>query len=192
MDRTLSAASDIRVLCPLGTDLHGTGGVAPTDDVTIRRFPMCVPKPVPATGFSGQVALVGYLTPTGSRYYDPPCLGLDELVMARVDRGRITGFEGGERDVRRVESHYARIAETFSIDPTVVHSWHAGIHAGCDPTMPVAPDPDRWSNSVFGSPSYLHLHTCGDYAPGEICWMVANPTVVADGVTVWDHGRLAV
>jgi hypothetical protein len=51
-------------------------------------------------------------------------------------------------------------------------------------------DADHWSNSVFGSPRYLHFHTCGDYAPGEICWIVEEPTVKVDGVPLWEKGRI--
>ena len=51
-------------------------------------------------------------------------------------------------------------------------------------------NPDLWSNTIFGSPGYLHFHTCGDYPPGEICWMVAAPTVTADGRAIWRGGAL--
>ena len=36
----------------------------------------------------------------------------------------------------------------------------------------------------------LHIHTCGAYAPGEICWMVLDPTVSVDGKNLWEGGRL--
>jgi hypothetical protein len=55
---------------------------------------------------------------------------------------------------------------------------------------PPQPDPDRWSNSVFTSPRWLHFHTCGAYAPGEICWMVGEPKVEVDGKALWREGRL--
>ena len=79
----------------------------------------------------------------------------------------------------------------FGIDPDVVHSWHAGLHDGCPAGLDPHGDPDLWSNTVFGSPAWLHLHTCGAYAPGEICWMVADPTVEVDGRALWQDGVLA-
>ena len=57
---------------------------------------------------------------------------------------------------------------------------------------PAADDPDRWSNNVFTNPRFLHIHTCGAYAPGEICWMVQDPTVSVDGRDLWRQGRLNV
>ncbi len=189
VEAKLAAAARLQITCPLGTDLQGAP-VAECDDVTVRRFPMCVPRPILAAGFSGRVALTGYLTPTGSRCYDPPNLAISGVVFAHVEDGRITGFDGDPDQVSLIERHYAHVAETFSIEPYTVHSWHAGIHAGCDAQMPADPDPDLWSNSVFGSPAFLHMHTCGTFAPGEICWMIAEPTVMADGSMVWDQGRL--
>ena len=41
-----------------------------------------------------------------------------------------------------------------------------------------------------GSPKFLHFHTCGDYAPGEICWMVENHSIVIDGEPLWKDGTL--
>lgn len=191
-NRRLFEASEIRITCPMGTELQGTpprSGSVP-EDMTVRRFPMCMPAPMPAAGFSGRVALAGYLTPTGSRAYEPASLKLNTTVFAEIDGGRITGYTGAAEDVAAIHRHYDHVSRLFGIDPGVVHSWHAGIHAGCSfPGRPEA-NPDLWSNSVFGSPAYLHFHTCGDYAPGEICWMVADPVVVADGETVWSHGRL--
>ena len=49
-----------------------------------------------------------------------------------------------------------------------------------------------WSNTMFVSPKYLHFHTCGNYAPGEICWMVANSTIKIDGKEIFEKGVLKV
>jgi len=48
----------------------------------------------------------------------------------------------------------------------------------------------RWSGSAFGNPRYLHFHTCGNYAPGEICVSVFDPSIAVDGVTLWRNGTL--
>lgn len=192
VDRTLMDAARIEITCPLGTRLAGPGPAAEPEapDVAVRRFPMCVPAPVSARGFSGEVVVAGYLTPTGSQVYDPPNLALPTPVVARVRDGRITGFRGAPETVRRVEAHYAAVAARFGIQADVVHSWHAGIHEECRFDGTVDANPDLWSNSIFGSPRYLHFHTCGDYPPGEICWMVASPTVTADRRAVWRDGVL--
>ena len=51
-------------------------------------------------------------------------------------------------------------------------------------------DPMRWSGTAFPHPRLLHFHTCGSGPPGEISWMILDPTVVIDGVALWEHGRL--
>ena len=189
----LFSAGMIEISCPLGTAISGgLSQAARTEgkDVGIRRFPMGVPQPVDAAGFSGQVALARYLTPTGSRVYDPAFLKIDRPVIAEVTSGRITGYSGDHADITGVRKHHQSVADRFDIDGNVVHSWHAGIHPGCAYTRTAAENPDRWSNTVFGNPRFLHFHTCGDYAPGEICWMVLDPTVLVDGRALWEKGRL--
>ena len=123
--------------------------------------------------FSGRVVLSDYLTSTCSQVYNPAWIAIPEPVIAEVELGRIVGFHGSAESVKQIEMHYATVANRFGIQADIIHSWHAGIHDAC--RFDGSPDlnPDLWSNSIFGSPKYLHFHTCGDYAPGEICWMVA-------------------
>lgn len=192
IDARMASAREIRVTCPLGTDLIGTGAAVGDGDVTIRRFPMCVPCPVLCAGFSGQVALKGFLTPTGSRSYHPASVALPGLVLARIESGRLIGLEGDKETIVRMTEHYSRVAAAFGIEPDAVHSFHAGIHEGCMFDGSPEVDPDLWSNSVFGSPAWLHFHTCGNYAPGEISWMVENPTIRADGDDIWHAGKIVI
>ena len=90
----------------------------------------------------------------------------------------------------RIEDHYKSVSDQFGIDASAIHSWHAGIHPGCDYKSSAADDPDRWSNTVFTNPRFLHIHTCGAYAPGEICWMLLDHSIAIDGTKLWDGGRL--
>ncbi len=189
----LLGAGEIEITCPLGS--HLTGRLSAEDkaesaDVTVQRFPLGVPQPILAAGFSGTVKLARYLTPTGSRPYEPASVAIPGIITATVEKGRIRGFEGDPAGVAAVEEHYRRVADGFGIDPDFVHSWHAGIHPACTYSASVADDPDRWSNTVFTHPRYLHFHTCGAYAPGEICWMLLDHTVRVDGVALWQDGRL--
>jgi hypothetical protein len=189
----LLGADRIDISCPLGTEI--SGGLSGEDrasreDVSLRRFPLGVPQPLAASGYSGRVALAHFLTPTGSKVYDPPFLALEKPVFAEVASGRIAGFTGDPDIVARVREHYKTVSEKFDIDADAVHSWHAGIHPGCAYPSSAAEDPDRWSNSAFTNPRFLHFHTCGSYPPGEICWMVLDPTVAIDGLNLWENGRL--
>ncbi|MEM1344787.1 MAG: hypothetical protein AAGI34_09440, partial [Pseudomonadota bacterium] len=176
--------------CPLGTHVTGRATPEPAADVTMVRFPLGMPSPVLAEGFSGRVVLAQALTPTGSAVYTPACLELAEPVVAEIAAGRIAGFDGPDPQVAAVKAHYAQVAKTLGIDARAVHSWHPGLHPGLAYPHPAKADWDRWSNTVFTSPQALHFHTCGAYAPGEICWMVLWPTVRVDGSALWSKGRL--
>jgi hypothetical protein len=191
----LQDATEIEITCPLGTRLRGrppAHAKIGVGEVSIRRFPMGVPQPVEMTDFKGEVILANYLTPTGSQYYEPASLALPEPVTAQVDGNIIQNFTGDPAAVASVRAHYATVAKTLGIEPYYVHSWHAGLHPGCHYDAPASADPDRWSNTVFTSPRFLHFHTCGKYPPGEICWMVENPTVMVDGQALWSDGALSV
>jgi hypothetical protein len=183
----------VTITCPLGTNLSGAVPEVEREndaDVTVKRFPLGVPQPVPAAGFSGKVALTGYLTPTGSKPYDPPNCRIDGVVMANVKAGRIVGFEGEADAIVAVERHYDTVSQQLGIDRDFIHSWHAGIHPGSGYPGSVHDDPDRWSNNVFTHPRFVHFHTCGAYAPGEICWMVLDPTIDVDGTALWERGTM--
>lgn len=195
LDVLLSRARRIQIQCALGTDCsleQEPRELAELSDVTVRRFPLGVVTPMKASAISGRVALMDYLTPTGSNVYQPANVKLRQSVFAVIESGRITGFEGDADTVARVEQHYRHVARQFGIDAEVVHSWHVGLHPGLNYLQSADADPDRWSNTVFNHPRILHFHTCGAYAPGEICWMVKDPSVLLDGKPLWHRGVLQV
>jgi len=192
INAAMTGAGDIRVTCPLGTDLRGRmvpipGGMA---DVGIRRFPMCVFAPVPMDGFSGRIALARFLVGTGSIYYQPFLHEFDGVVMVRIAGTRAIGYDGPRDVVAGIRAHIAGLAARYGLDGDFVHSWHAGIHPGCAYEGRAEDNPGRWTGSAFGNPRLLHVHTCGAYAPGEICWNLLDPTVTLDGVALWQNGRL--
>lgn len=192
IDAAFAAARQVRVTCPRGTDYTGqvTQSSSPGKDVSLKRFPMLVPKPVSAQGFSGRVVLSRFLTGTGSHYYEPYTLLLDNDVFAVVRNSRLLRFEGSASEVDRINAHYSDIAARYDIDPWYVHSWHAGIHPACTFDHDAREDMLRWSGSAFGNPRILHFHTCGDYAPGEISWIVVDPSIFLDDIPVWENGNL--
>ena len=200
-DRLFAGARSIRVTCPLGTEFEGgsrtphaeergDGETSPPPDVTIKRFPMSVFAPLDAKGFSGSVAVAHLLCGTGSRYYEPFGIPLRSTLVAVIEGGRLVRWEGDPTEIARAEAQYAHVAGLYGIDGGVVHSWHAGIHPGCAYPGPAHDNYERWSGSAFGNPRLLHFHTCGDYAPGEICWNVVDPTIEVDGVVIWEAGRI--
>lgn len=192
VDDAFRNAGHVQVTCPLGTDYAGQPDWpegAPIE-VRIKRFPMLISRPIPAAGMHGRVALSRFLVGTGSRFYDPYCLPLTDVVFARVDGDRILGFEGEPDEVSKVAQHYAHVSELFAIDAHCVHSWHAGIHPGCHFQPRAESDILRWSGTAFGNPRILHFHTCGNYAPGEISWNILDPTIRIDDVAIWEDGRL--
>ncbi|MEM7255911.1 MAG: hypothetical protein AAF404_00830 [Pseudomonadota bacterium] len=193
IDRAFSAAQHISVTCPQGTQYSGRPHWLDSPvEVGLKRFPLLVPRPVPADGLSGRIALSRFLIGTGNRIYSPYYLALPNVVFACVEDNRITGFEGDRFEVKRVEDHYKRVAEQLDIEPWHVDSWHSGIHPGCHFETDAESDILRWSGTAFGNPRILHFHTCGEYAPGEISWNLLDPTVELDGIRLWDKGRLHV
>ncbi len=193
VDQVVVSAGQISIVCPRGTQYSGTASdqnrVARVD-VSVRRFPLGVHMPICASGFSGRVTLSEYLTPTGSKCYDPPSLPLEGVTFTQVRQGRIVGFLGEPDQVAKIERHYDMVALKFGIDRDVVHSWHGGIHPGVSYPLPASEDADRWSNTVFINPRVLHFHTCGAYAPAEISWMIFDATVLLDGAPLWLDGKL--
>lgn len=190
VDRFILTARQVDLTCPGGT--HVTGCVSPSaneaQDTASVRFPMSVFSPVPAEGFSGRVALGGFLTGTGSQYYENYTLEFAGPVFAHMDAGRLTGFEGCRADVSKANAHYDRISDRYGIDRNFVHSWHAGIHPGCGFPWDMRQSYERWGGAAFGNPRVLHFHTCGAYAPGEISWNVFDPTITVDGLRLWEDG----
>ena len=125
------------------------------------------------------------------------CSGRDTTTPAKaligqwqIKEGKIEGFEGDNETINNVEKHYQKISKMFNISKNIVDSWHAGIHPGTYYNKPIEENPDRWSNTIFGSPKYLHFHTCGDYPPGEICWMIENPSITIQDIPLWENGNL--
>lgn len=192
INAAMQAAREIRVTCPLGTDLRGRmpPAAGPMADVGIRRFPMAVFAPVPMAGFAGRIALARFLVGTGSIYYEPFVHAFDGVAMVGVQGTRATGYDGPPEVVAGIRAHVAALAGRYGLDGDFVHSWHAGIHPGCAYEGRALDNPGRWTGSAFGNPRLLHVHTCGAYAPGEICWNLLDPTVTLDGVALWSEGRL--
>lgn len=192
INSALAGANDIRITCPLGTDVRGSGALFPqsTADTAIVRFPLSVFAPVPTSGFRGTVAQAGFLVGTGSRYYAPYGIGLQETLHVDFEGQHIIRFRGTAKDVSAADAHYQSVGERYGIDPWFIHSWHAGIHPGCAYSRPAGENLERWSGAAFGNPRLLHFHTCGDYPPGEISLNVVDPTISLDGVPVWEDGTL--
>lgn len=192
IDRLIENSDRIEINCPLGTNLIGkiSQDNYETKEVSVLRFPVLVTKPIDAKPFSGKVVLNNYLTSTGSRVYTPNFLRIDNEVTITIDNGSITDVQGIPEDVKNFRKHYDYVSQKFGIDMNSVHSWHPGIHPGTTDNKFYKYDPDKWSNTVFGKPKYLHFHTCGNYAPGEICWMIPNHTVLIDDKPLWKDGEL--
>ena len=193
VNEALLSAKHIEVTCPLGTNFSGEPSKETREqkaDVSIARFPLGVPLPLQATKFSGRIAITHYLTPTGSNPYTPASITLPKVSFAEIENGRIVKFTGNAAQNEKIKQHYSLVASQFGIDRDIVHSWHAGIHPASFCNANASANADLWSNTIFTSPRFVHFHTCGDYAPAEIAWMVLDPTIRLDGKALWSRGRL--
>ena len=203
LDSIFESGQRWRVRCPLGTDVSGRSLAAdwqkPQATGAMKRFPVMTFRPVSADSMDGRVALARWLIGTGSRLYDPYALKLTSVVFAQVEQGRIVGFDGESSDVASIKAHYDHIARRYDLNRDRVHSWHAGLNPGTFYSGSPEENLMRWGGIAFGSPRYLHFHTCGDEAPGEICWSVFDATVEVDGQALWrdgvfqftEHGRFS-
>lgn len=194
LEQELLAASTWQITCPLGTNLKGSfcwpslqGG--DDDELLVGLFPVSTFKPIPCETATGCVALSRWLMPGGAPKIESPGLSLSSTIYCDVVDGRIQRFSGPSTEAEKVTQHYDRIASTLSINRNRVHSWHLGIN----PQTYFPTDPDlnfeQWCALSFGSPRYLHFHTCGDEPPGEIAWSLFNCTVFIDDEPYWKNGQ---
>ena len=192
INAAMAGAEDIHVTCPEGTDFRGRLNTTPCNmgDTTRKRFPVSVFAPVPAATFQGTIAQRGFLTGTGSNYYEPYTCALQDTLLVRFKGNRITGFDGQPNDIETARNHYDFVGKTLGIETDFVHSWHVGIHPGCNYPIAAAHNFERWGGGAFGNPRLLHFHTCGSYPPGEISLNVPDPTIRLDNVALWENGRL--
>ena len=192
IDKAMKNAGYIHVTCPAGTDFSGNLKSLQKDlvDVDIKRFPMSIFTPVTTLNFSGRIAQNGFLVGTGSQYYIPYACALKETLFVDFEGNKITNFHGCQEDIAAAENHYKFVGKKYAINPYFIHSWHAGMHPACKFSGPASQSFERWSGSAFGNPRLLHFHTCGEYPPGEISLNIVDPTIVLDGIAIWEGGQL--
>ena len=192
INTAIAKADNIRVTCPAGTDFQGfiSNPEQEVVDVTVKRFPMSVFTPAPTLNFEGRIAQLGFLTGTGSQYYKPYACEISETLYVEFEGNKISGFKGSKGDIAAAEKHYEFVAKKYGIDPYFMHSWHAGIHPGCNFPFAASESFERWSGGAFGNPRLLHFHSCGKYPPGEISLNMADPSIALDDVAIWENGVL--
>ncbi len=188
-------AASWHITCANGTDLHGTQDVervarGEAEDFTVTRYPVCAPRPLSCEAANGVVAFSHWLMASGNQAYPDDELLLPEPVLAHVENGRMKGFDGPSDLVGRIEAHYRRVGNLLDLDPWNVHSWHAGINPGCSYPVHGSRNIERWGKVAFANPRYLHFHTCGNYAPGEIAWSIFDASVWFGDEQIWDKGEL--
>ncbi|MGB5836061.1 MAG: hypothetical protein WBH14_03345 [Albidovulum sp.] len=193
-NQRVNVAQSWRVTCPLGTDISGTQDVdavaaGKAEDFTVTRYPVCAPRPLPCNTASGVIAVANWLMASGNRQYPDDEVMLPRPVMAHVENGRIRDFDGAAADVDHVRAQYLRVGALFGLDPFTVHSWHAGMNPGTFYHLRATTGLERWGKVAFANPRYLHFHTCGNYAPGEIAWTLFDASAAFDGVNFWRDGH---
>ena len=190
----VDASREWHITCPNGTDLRGIQDVekvqrGEAEDFTVTRYPVCAPRPLACDRANGVVAVAHWLMASGHSVYPDDKLLLPEPLMAQVEDGRILDFEGPSALRQSVLDHYRRVGDFLGIDALRVHSWHAGLNPGCGYPVKAALDLERWGRVAFANPRYLHFHTCGNYAPGEIAWSHFDASASFDGRDIWRDGH---
>ncbi|MCR9137775.1 MAG: hypothetical protein NXI27_17385 [Alphaproteobacteria bacterium] len=193
-DAVVDRAETWRICCPLGTDISGTQDLdkiaaGDAEDFTVIRYPVCAPRPISCKTANGVVAVTHWLMASGNQKYDDDELLLPEIVLAEIENGRVVDFKGPAEQIARMRTHGERVGRQFGIDPWIVHSWHAGINPGAFYPVEATVDLERWGKVAFANPRYLHFHTCGAYAPGEIAWTLFDASAEFDGRPIWIDGN---
>lgn len=193
-DAIVDRAETWKIRCPLGTDLSGTQDLdkiaaGEAEDFTVIRYPVCAPRPISCQTANGVVAVTHWLMASGNQKYDDDELLLPEVVLAEIVNGRVVDFSGPPEQIARMRAHGERVGRQFGIDPWIVHSWHAGINPGAFYPVDATVDLERWGKVAFANPRYLHFHTCGAYAPGEIAWSLFDASAEFDGRPLWFDGK---
>ena len=119
VDQSYDDSTQIRITCPLGTDITGTytANATESDDVRIKRFPLGIHKPISIEGFSGHVALSRFLVSTGSRSYTPAFAAFEDIVLAKIEDKRIVKFDGPKASVDKISRHYAMVSSYLISSP---------------------------------------------------------------------------
>jgi hypothetical protein len=186
----ITAARRWRISCPRGSDLSGK--ILPEQtaatDFTVKLFPQPIFPPISCGTASGRLVFGHWLMSTGNSIYEAPNLLLDGFLVAKIEKGRIQGFDGAKDQVIKVQSHFERVGKELNIDPYVVHSWHSGVHPKAYYPSPAQANIERWGAVAFANPRYTHFHSCGDYAPGEIALSLFDASIAFDDQLYWDRG----
>ena len=85
------------------------------NDVAIKRFPMVVHSPISATLLSGVVVVEKFLTSSGSSFYSPSNIKLNEKVKFYIKNGHIQSVIGNEKDVCNIKRHYDYVSNKFAL-----------------------------------------------------------------------------
>ena len=132
IDEVFINTKKLKISCPSGTDVTGNCYKVFSDnnDVAIKRFPMVVHSPISANLLSGVVVVEKFLTSSGSSFYSPSNIKLNEKVKFYIKNGHIQSIIGNEKDVCNIKRHYDYVSNKFEIKRDIVHSLHCGIHNG--------------------------------------------------------------
>ena len=180
--------------CPLGTDLTGTSdpqAYANKErlDFTVKLFPPGPFRPLVCNNANGKI-VSRFFPASATHLYEPFGLVLESPVTLFVENGRIIDFGGEKQVAERVKHHYQFVGEKFSIDPFVVHSWHAGTNPNIYYPDPAIDNIERWNGVMHSHTRYTHIHTCGNYGPGEISCGLIDASLTFDDQPLWEEGRL--
>ena len=185
------------VSCADGTDLRGTipenaaGKKAPATGQTFSTvsFPIGIFKPLPTGDASGTIAL-RWLATSGVHFDGPSSLSLNGPVLAAVENGRFTDFDGDSKEVDTVTGFLQEAGRVRGKDGYLMNGWHAGINAQVRPNRALTEGVDKWLFIGHQSPRVVHFHVVGTEPPGEYSAACLDPTITFDDEVMWRDGRL--
>ena len=189
LERVFNAKSyQLKGAC--GTNLTGTllsERVNITSDFALKLFPVMIFPPINCHHMSGQLSIQHFVTSTSTRAYENSSLVLDESIMATVEEGRMTSFDGSPKKIAALISHLERAASLTGGDPFMINSWHTGINPGTYYLQDPYSDLEKWGTIAYGSPRYTHMHAAGN-DPGDVAFHLMDLSIYLDDEIIWDQG----
>lgn len=193
----LRQAGSYQITCPLGTDLtcempapdHGSEHAdARFTPFRVAQFPVMIFAPVCCAAMSGQLALSKWLTSSSTHVIKGSALHLNDVVMANIENGQITGFDGPADETAKVQQHFERVGELVGGNPMAVNSWHTGVNPRAFFIGNPSEHVEFWGDVAYGSPRFTHFHACGA-DPGDVAITLIDATVAFDGEIMWQDGK---
>ena len=192
----ISNSNEFEISCSMGTALRGslstmTPGSTDKNSLTafeVGLFPQTIFPPVCCSKMTGKLILKDWLTSSSTVIYDDSVYYLNDPIIAKIDNGIITRFDGNSDQCTALEKHFFRVSEIVGGEAMAINSWHTGIIPATWYSGRVRDDLERWGSVSYASPRITHFHACGS-DPGQIGINLFDASIHFDDEVIFKDGN---